>query len=165
MSAETLVARNGGGGATRAAVGAAGLPAAPGLHTVLVTCMDTRIDPAVVFGLKPGDAHVLRNAGGVVTDDVVRSIVVSQRKLGTRAVVLVRHTRCGMASITDEGFADELEAAVGRRPPWPVGSFADAAEGVKADVVRLQSDPFVLPGTPVSGYVLDIATFELTPCT
>jgi len=165
VSADHLVRRNAGGGSTRAAVGAAGLPAAPGLQTVLVTCMDTRIDPAVVFGLKPGDVHVLRNAGGVVTEDVVRSIVVSQRKLGTREVVLVRHTGCGMATITDESFAGELQAATGQRPPWPVHAFADAAAGVRADAARLRADPFVLPDTPVHGYVLDIAAFTLTPCT
>lgn len=160
MSIDDLVGRNA-AAAARAADGAAGLGSAPSLHTVVVTCMDTRIDPAVVFGLRPGEVHVLRNAGGVLTDDVVRSIVVSQRKLGTRDVLLVRHTACGMASITDDGFADELAAATGSRPPWPVHAFADPLDGVRADVERLRTDPFVLPDTTVRGFVLDITTFAL----
>lgn len=132
-----------------------GLPAAPGLRSVVVTCMDARIDVLTLFGLELGEVHVLRNAGGVVTDDVVRSLTVSQRKLGTRNVLLVQHSGCGMATFTDEEFAEELADEVGMRPPWRLHTFADPAVDVRRGMARLQRDPFLLPGTVVRGFVLD----------
>jgi carbonic anhydrase len=133
----------------------------PAQQTVLITCMDARIDPRTLFGLRPGDVHILRNAGGVVTDDVQRSIVISQRKLGTRAVLIVQHSGCGLSTFADEEFADELAADVGMRPPWQAGAFGDAAESVRDGLLRLRQDPFLLPGTLTRGFVLDITRFTL----
>jgi len=123
--------------------------------------MDARIDPAQLFDLAPGDAHVLRNAGGVVTPDTRRSIVISQRKLGTRTVLLVAHTGCGLTSFTDEEFRTELQLDTGLRPPWSSGAFADPATSVASGLRALRRDPFLMPGTALRGYVLDIATFAL----
>lgn len=161
MDHEELLRRHGAGGAATAADGARGLAAAPTLHTVVLTCMDARIDPAALFGLAPGEVHVLRNAGGVVTDDVVRSVVISQRKLGTREVLVVQHSRCGMSSFADEEFAEELAAEAGMRPSWRSHAFADPAVDVRRGVTRLRRDPFVLPDTVVRGFVLDIDEFTL----
>lgn len=149
------------GGRSRAATAAQGAVAAPAQHAVVVTCMDARIDPATLFGLRPGDAHVLRNAGGLVTDDVLRSLTISQRKLGTREVLLVQHTRCGLATFTDDEFSDELAAEVGVRPQWQAGTFADPVTSVRQGMERILSDPFVLKGTTVRGFVLDIDGFAL----
>jgi carbonic anhydrase len=123
--------------------------------------MDARIDPLTLFGLTPGEVHVLRNAGGVVTDDVLRSITISQRKLGTRDVLLVQHSRCGLATFTDEEFSEELAAEVGVRPPWRSRTFGDAATSVRRGMERLRRDPFLLPATVVRGFVLDIERFTL----
>ena len=162
---DDLLHRHAAGGGTRAARAAAGAPVRPRLHTVVVTCMDARIDPVLLFGLDPGDVHVLRNAGGVVTDDVVRSIAVSQRKLGTTAVLLVQHTGCGMATFTDESFVADLLAGTGRKPGWRPGAFSDPAASVSAGLARLREDPFVQSGTAVRGFVVDIGTFALQEVT
>lgn len=157
---DELVRRHAESGGRLAAM-AMGLPASPVLRSVVVTCMDSRIDVLALFGLELGEVHVLRNAGGVVTDDVVRSLTVSQRKLGTRNVVLVQHSECGMASFTDEEFAEELADEVGMRPPWRLHSFADPAVDVRRGMARLRREPFLLPGTVVGGFVLD-GEFALT---
>jgi carbonic anhydrase len=136
--------------------------AVPALHTVLVTCMDARIDPAALFGIQPGEVHVLRNAGGVVTDDVVRSVVISQRKLRTRDVLVVAHTGCGMATFTDDELSDELAGETGTRPPWSPRTFTDPAEEVARGVAALRRDPHLRPDGTVRGFVLDIGTLELT---
>jgi len=149
-------------GRHRAAEDAAGAPVQPARRTVVVTCMDARIDVYTLFDLALGDAHVLRNAGGVVTDDVVRSIVISQRKLGTTDVLLVHHSGCGMATFTDEELSDELQAETGLRPPWRPRTFRDPVQDVRAGIARLGRNPFLRPGTPVRGFVLDIDTFALT---
>jgi carbonic anhydrase len=133
-----------------------GVPVPPAQQTVIVTCMDARVDPVALFGLAPGDAHVLRNAGGVVTDDVVRSLAVSQRKLGTRDVVLMQHSGCGMATFADEDFLAELERDAGYRPAWTPLAFPELERSVRAGVKRLRADPFLLPETRVRGFVLDI---------
>jgi carbonic anhydrase len=165
MDAGELVARANAGGSASAAMAAGGLAAPPSRHTTIVTCMDARIDPVLLFGLRPGEAHILRNAGGVVTDDVVRSLSVSQRKLGTRTVLLVQHTRCGMATFTDEAFAEELLAATGERPAWAAGTFTDPAASVAAGVTRLRSEKSLMPDASIRGYVLDIESFGLTEVT
>ena len=116
MGIDELLARHEAGGAAAVARGE-GLSAVPALHTVLLTCMDCRIDAYSAFGLAPGEVHVLRNAGGVVTDDVVRSLTISQRKLQTREVLLVRHAGCGLTSFTEEDFAEELAEDTGMQPP------------------------------------------------
>ena len=161
MGSEELIRRHGLGWGVRAASVAAGAPVRPRLHTVVVTCMDARIDPVLLLGIEPGDVHVLRNAGGVVTDDVVRSVAVSQRKLGTSEVLLVQHTGCGMATFTDEAFTAELTAAAGRRPTWRPGTFGDPAASVAEGVRRLRADPFLRTGTVVRGFVVDVRTFAL----
>jgi len=127
----------------------------------IVTCMDCRIDPAAAIGLQRGDAHVLRNAGGVVTDDVIRSLAISQCKLGTREVMVVHHTDCGMEKITDEGFRAELESDTGVAPNFPVGAFADVEDSVRGSVRRIRESPFLPHRDAVRGYVYDVATHEL----
>lgn len=161
MAAVELVRRNAAGAAAHAARAAAGSPVRPALGTVLLTCMDARIDPVAAFGIAPGEVHVLRNAGGVVTDDVVRSIAISQRKLGTGEVLIVAHTGCGMTTFTDDEFSDELATDTGMHPPWRVMTFRDPADRVRRGVARLRRDPFLRPGTMIRGYVLDIDSFTL----
>lgn len=154
---EDLLTRN----ATRAGTGPGPLPSPPALHVAVVACMDARLDPVQLLGLQPGDAHVIRNAGGVVTDDVIRSLAVSQRKLGTTEVLLLHHTRCGMATFTDEDFWAELEADTGLRPTWAVGTFRDAETDVRQSSERVRRSPFLAAGTVVRGFVVDIDTGDL----
>ena len=161
MSADGLLRRYASGAGAAAGRKARGLPARPAARTVIVTCMDARIDTYALFGLAPGDAHVLRNAGGVITDDVIRSIVISQRKLSTTDVILVHHSGCGMATFTDDDFSEELAIETGMRPPWQPRAFVDAAEDVRSGMARLARNPFLLKGTPIRGFVLDIETFAL----
>lgn len=161
MAHEELLRRHADTGRLRAARAAAGAPHTPSQHTVIVTCMDVRIDVYTLFGLRPGEAHVLRNAGGIVTDDVVRSIAISQRKLGSTDVLVVHHTGCGMATFTDDEFSDELAVDTGFRPPWRPGAFRDVAADVVEGVQRLRRSPFLRAGTPVRGFVLDVETYVL----
>ncbi len=127
----------------------------------MVACMDARLDPLPVLGLAPGDAHVIRNAGGIVTDDVVRSLCLSQRLLGTTAVVLVHHTRCGLDGLDEEAFLAELEDAAGERPDWTPGSFSDPADSVRASIGRLRACPFLPHRDAITGHVYDVDTGEL----
>lgn len=161
MAAEELIGRYERGGGRVAAAAAAGLAATPRLHTVVVTCMDARIDVSTLFGLAAGEVHVLRNAGGVVTDDVLRSLTISQRKLGTRDVLLVRHAGCGLATFTDDEFTEELARDTGAAPTWRSHAFRDPAVGVRRDMELLRHDPFLLPDTRVRGFVLDLRDFGL----
>lgn len=161
MAAEELLRRHGDGGGRAAAEQAEGAPAPPALHTVVLTCMDARIDPQTLFGLRAGEVHVLRNAGGIVTEDVLRSLTISQRKLGTRDVLVVQHSGCGLATFTDDAFSDELAHEVGARPTWRAHTFDDPAMSVRRGLARLRHDPFLHPDTRARGFVLDIASFEL----
>ena len=161
MSNEELLRRYEAGGGHLAAANAEGLAVPPSLETVVLTCMDSRIDVFALFGLSLGEVHVLRNAGGVVTDDVVRSLTISQRKLGTRHVLLVHHSGCGLGTFTDEEFSEELADEVGMRPPWRTHAFRDPSVNVRRGMARLRHDPFLLPGTDVRGFVLDIEEFTL----
>ena len=136
-------------------------PCRPHCRTALLTCMDSRIDVFALFGLKLGEVHVLRNAGGVVTDDVIRSLTISQRKLGTRDVLIVQHAGCGLGTFTDDDFSEELAREVGMRPSWRTHAFRDPAISVRRDMAQLQHDPFLLPDTRVRGFVLDIESFDL----
>ncbi|MEJ3652317.1 carbonic anhydrase [Actinomycetes bacterium KLBMP 9759] len=162
MSNEELLRRYESGGASVAARNAKGHSAVPSQHTVVLTCMDARIDVFALFGLALGEVHVLRNAGGVVTDDVIRSLTISQRKLATRDVLVVQHTGCGLATFTDEEFSEELAVDVGMRPPWRTHAFTSPETSVRRCLARLARDPFLLPSTSVRGFVVDIETFELT---
>jgi carbonic anhydrase len=137
------------------------LPAPPAKKLVVVTCMDARIDVHAVLGLDDGDAHVLRNAGGVVTDDTIRSLAISQRMLGTEEVMLVHHTRCGLMSFTDEEFARELERETGVAPEWAPGAFTDLEGDVRESIARVKASPFVPNTDSVRGFVYDVETGRL----
>jgi carbonic anhydrase len=154
---EDLVVRN----KLRSGTGPGPLPSRPGLHVAVVTCMDTRIDPVQLLGLRPGEAHVIRNAGGVVTDDVIRSLAVSQRKLGTTEVMLLHHTGCGMATFTDEDFWSELQAATGLRPTWAVETFRNTKSDVRQSLERVRRSPFLANTTLVRGFIIDVKTGDL----
>lgn len=132
------------------------LPAEPALRLAAVVCMDSRIDVFAALGLNNGDAHVIRNAGGVITDDVVRSLCLSQRKLGTREIVLVHHTKCGLQTIDDAEFVAELMADAGHEPPWAVQSFDDPATSVRESIRRLQMSPFLPHTDNIRGFVYDV---------
>jgi len=134
------------------------LPTQPARRTAVVACMDSRLDVFAALGLGNGEVHVIRNAGGVVTDDVIRSLAISQRLLGTREIVLVHHTDCGMQKITDEGFAAAVEADAGVRPPWPVESFVDVDVAVRRAIARILASPFIPSKESVRGFVYDVAT-------
>ena len=133
----------------------------PGLHVTVVTCMDARIKVFDVFGLKHGEVHILRNAGGIATDDIIRSLAISQRKLETREVIIMQHTLCGMMTITDDEFKDELESDTGLRPPWAVEAFRDVKASVRQSMERVRRSPFVPYRDNVRGFVYDVNTAEL----
>lgn len=130
----------------------------PSRRLAIVTCMDSRLDVFAALGLKDGEAHVLRNAGGVITDDVIRSLSISQRKLGTRAVMLIHHTDCGMQTITDDGFRAELQAATGVAPAFAIESFVDCAADVRQSILRVRRSDFLLHRDQVRGFVFDVKT-------
>lgn len=127
----------------------------------VLSCMDTRIDVEKVLGLVPGEAHVLRNAGGVVTDDVIRSLTVSQRKLGTRHVIVMAHTDCGMTAFTDDEFNRELAASAGTRPTWSVQTFTDTDASVRQSINRLTTSPYLSDRDSIRGFVFDVSTGKL----
>jgi carbonic anhydrase len=134
----------------------------PGLHLAVLTCMDARIKVFDVFGLRHGEVHILRNAGGVATDDMLRSLAISQRKLLTREVIVMQHTSCGLAMITEDGFKDELEQDTGLRPTWAVEAFRDVTDSVRQSVERIRRSPFVPHTDHVRGFVYDTLTGELS---
>jgi len=158
---DELLRRYQAGGGTLAAANAEGLAVPPSLGVAIVTCMDSRIDVFALFGMALGEAHVLRNAGGVVTDDVIRSLTISQRKLQTREILLMQHAGCGLGTFTDEDFSEELANEVGMRPPWRTHAFRDPQVSVRRDMAQLLHNPFLLPGTRIRGFVVDIETFDL----
>lgn len=134
----------------------------PSMQVAILTCMDSRIRVFEIFGLKQGEAHVLRNAGGVVTDDMIRSLALSQRKLGTREVLLVHHTNCGLELVTEDAFKDELEQASGMRPPWAVEAFREVKDSVRGSVNRVRNSPYLLHRDTVRGFVYDVHSGQLT---
>ena len=113
------------------------LPMPPGRKVAIVACMDARLNPYGLLGLSEGDAHVIRNAGGVISEDVIRSLAISQRLLGTREIVLIHHTDCGMLTFSDDGFKAQIEADTGIRPPWAAEAFADPADDVRQSLRRI----------------------------
>jgi carbonic anhydrase len=133
----------------------------PTRHTTVVTCMDARIDLFAALGLQLGEVHVIRNAGGIATDDVLRSLVLSQHKLGTREVLLAHHTDCGLYRLDDDALVDELEAESGIRPPFVFGGFTDVDASVRASVARVRSAAFLPHRDAVRGFVYDVATGRL----
>lgn len=139
-----------------------GQGAAPQRHLAVVACMDARLDLFRVLSLEVGDAHLLRNAGGIVTDDMIRSLVLSQRALGTRQIVLVHHTDCGLQKIEDEKFLDDIEHETGQRPPWVPGAFTDPFDDVRSSLRRLHECPWLI-SKDARGYVFDVHTGALLP--
>jgi carbonic anhydrase len=133
----------------------------PRRQLAIVTCMDSRLDVFQALGLKDGEAHILRNAGGVITDDMIRSLAISQRKLGTREVMLIHHTDCGMQKLTDDGFRAELQDAAGIAPSFAIESFADVDADVCQSILRVRRSPFLLHRDAVRGFVYDVATHRL----
>ena len=137
----------------------------PTRHITVITCMDARIDLFAALGLSLGEVHLIRNAGGIVTDDSLRSLTLSQHALGTREVVVVHHTDCGLHGLDDDATLDAVEAATGSRPPFAFGGFADIDESVRASVSRLRATPFLLHRDAVRGFVYDVATGHLREVT
>ena len=140
------------------AAGFAGeLPVAPARKVAVVACMDSRMPLFPLLGLAVGDAHVIRNAGGVVTDDTIRSLTISQHLLGTREIVLVHHTDCGLQKTDDAAFADLVEQATGRRPPWSARAFTDVDDDVRESMRLIKESPYLL-SHEVRGTVYDVGT-------
>jgi carbonic anhydrase len=133
----------------------------PSRRLAIVTCMDSRLDVFAALGLRDGEAHILRNAGGVITDDVIRSLAVSQRRLGTREVMLIHHTDCGMQSLTDDGFRAELQQATGVAPAFAIESFSDLDADVRQSVLRVRRSAFLLHRDLVRGFVYDVDSHRL----
>ena len=138
------------------------LPLPPAKHVAVLACMDARLNPYGILGLQEGDAHVIRNAGGVANDDALRSLVVSQRKLGTREVIVILHTDCGMRTFAEDAFAEELEAETGVRPAWQTTSFNEIEADVRRAVARVRSSSFLPHVDAVRGFVYEVETGLLT---
>jgi len=134
------------------------LPIQPSKHVTVVACMDSRLDVFALLGMAPGEAHVIRNAGGVVTDDMIRSLSISQRLLGTTEVILIHHTDCGLQKTTEDEFKGAVEAETGIRPPWAVEAFTDAAADVRQSIGRIKASPFIPRKEAIRGFVFDVDT-------
>jgi carbonic anhydrase len=161
MAIEELIRRYEAGGGHLAKANAEGLAVPPALRTAVLTCMDSRLDVFALFGLQMGEVHVLRNAGGVVTDDMIRSLSISQRKLGTREILLMQHGGCGLATFSDDDFSETLADETGMWPSWRTHAFRDPVVSVRRGMAQLRHDPFLMRGTRVRGFVVDIETFDL----
>ena len=133
------------------------LPLPPAKQIAVVACMDARLDVYRILGLHEGDAHVIRNAGGVITDDEIRSLTISQRLLGTKEIVLIHHTDCGMLTFTDEGLKEQIQADTGIRPEWASEAFPDLDADVLQSIDRIRESPFVPVTDSVRGFVFDVA--------
>jgi carbonic anhydrase len=138
------------------------LPLPPGKKIAVLACMDARLNPYGLLGLEEGDAHVIRNAGGVVDDDAIRSLSISQNLLGTEEIVLVHHTDCGMLTFTDEEFAGKLEAEAGERPSWSAHAFTSPEDDVRSGIEKIRSSPFIPHTDSVRGFVYDVGAGRLT---
>ena len=141
------------------------LPKLPGRKLAVVACMDARLDPHKALGLREGDAHVISNAGGVVSEDVIRSLIISQRLLDTRAIVLIHHTDCGMLTFRDDDVKDSIEADTGLRPAFAMEAFKDLEQDVRQSMARIQANPFILYKDQIHGFVYDCATGRLKEVT
>ncbi|MGV9680944.1 beta-class carbonic anhydrase [Nocardia sp. NPDC003482] len=141
------------------------LPLPPSRHVAVLACMDARLDVYRILGLKEGEAHVIRNAGGVVTDDEIRSLAISQRLLGTTEIILIHHTDCGMLTFTDDDFKRTLQDETGLKPTWSPESFPDLDEDVRQSLRRIQASPFITKTTSLRGFVFDVATGKLNEVT
>ena len=137
------------------------LPMPPARQVAVVACMDARLNPYGLLGLSEGDAHVIRNAGGVVTEDEIRSLAISQRLLGTEEIILIHHTDCGMVTFTDDGFRAQIADETGIRPPWAAEAFHDVDADVRQCMARIKASPFIPKKDSVRGFVFDVATGRL----
>ena len=137
------------------------LPLPPARKVAVLACMDARLNPYGLLGLHEGDAHVIRNAGGVVTDDEIRSLAISQRLLGTEEIILIHHTDCGMLTFTDEQYAQQLEADTGAKPEWDANCFDDLEGSVRESIARIRQSPFIPQKESVRGFVYDVHTGRL----
>ncbi len=137
------------------------LPLPPGKKLAVLACMDARLQVYEVLGLEVGDAHIIRNAGGVVTDDAIRSLAISQRLLGTEEIVLIHHTDCGMLTFTDDEFKSELEKETGIKPAWAAEAFTDLDGDVRQSIARIKASPFIPRTDAVRGFVYDVHTGAL----
>jgi carbonic anhydrase len=138
------------------------LPLPPSRQVAVLACMDARLNVHAILGLGEGEAHVIRNAGGAATDDAIRSLVISQRLLGTREIILIHHTDCGMLTFSDDDFRRAIQAETGIRPPWAAEAFSDLAEDVRQSVARITASPFVPVKDSVRGFIFDVGTGNLT---
>jgi carbonic anhydrase len=141
------------------------LPMPPGKGLAVVACMDARLNVYALLGLQEGQAHVIRNAGGVVSDDVLRSLVISQRLLGTREVILVHHTDCGMLTFTDDQVKADIEADVGLRPHFALEAFSDLERDIRQSIARIKASPFVPNKDSIRGFIYDVTTGQLQEVT
>jgi carbonic anhydrase len=159
--ASSLAAAGGGAHEGAAPASAPSPSIRPSLQLAIVACMDSRLNVFAALGLKDGEAHVLRNAGGVITDDVIRSLAVSQRRLGTREVMLIHHTDCGMQALSDDGFRTELQEATGVAPSFAIESFTDLDADVRQSILRVRRSPFLPHRDSVRGFVYDVGSHAL----
>ncbi|WP_020101478.1 carbonic anhydrase [Mycobacterium sp. 360MFTsu5.1] len=137
------------------------LPLPPSKHVAVVACMDARLDVYRILGVREGEAHVIRNAGGVITDDEIRSLAISQRLLGTREIILIHHTDCGMLTFTDDDFKKAIQDETGLKPAWAAEAFSDIAEDVRQSLRRIEANPFVTKHESLRGFIFDVATGKL----
>jgi carbonic anhydrase len=137
------------------------LPMPPAKHVAVVACMDARLDVYRILGLNKGEAHVIRNAGGVITDDEIRSLAISQRLLGTNEIILIHHTDCGMLTFTDDEFKKSIQDETGIKPEWAAEAFPDLDEDVRQSIARIKANPFVPNKDSIRGFVFDVATGKL----
>jgi carbonic anhydrase len=141
------------------------LPLPPAKKVAVVACMDARLDPARVLGLEEGDAHVIRNAGGVVTDDEIRSLAISQRLLATEEIVLIHHTDCGMLTFSDDDFKRSIQEDTGIKPEWAAEAFGDLDEDVRQSIARIKASPFIPRKDAIRGFVYEVETGKLREVT
>jgi carbonic anhydrase len=137
------------------------LPLPPGRKIAILACMDARLNPYGLLGLSEGDAHVIRNAGGVVSDDAIRSLAISQNLLGTEEIMLIHHTDCGMLTFSDDELAEKLEGETGQRPEWRALSFSDLEQDVREGIERIRSSPFIPRTDSVRGFVYEVESGRL----
>jgi carbonic anhydrase len=138
------------------------LPLPPASKLAVVACMDARLNVYAILGLREGEAHVIRNAGGVITDDEIRSLAISQRLLGTTEIILIHHTYCGMLTFTDDQFKRAIQDETGIKPQWAVEAFTDLDEDVRQSIARIQASPFIPHKDAVRGFVFDVSTGKLS---
>src|ERR1700734_2983823 len=137
------------------------LPLPPSAGVAVVACMDARLNVYGILGLREGEAHVIRNAGGVVTDDEIRSLAISQRLLATTEIILIHHTDCGMLTFTDDSFKRSIQDETGIKPEWAAEAFTDLAEDVRQSIARIKASPFIPHKEAIRGFVFDVATGKL----